>query len=166
MQFRTADEEEAYLLKLYRDGMRVRPGIRSKEQQNYNVLYSRCKMRRQRLGLPPLFGRDRQRLQGFTKNPTEPLIKKYEENHVELELVESESEDESEITESSEDESSPIPEPAEEITQPAQEEVSDSSSKNTTGSSQVIIIKIGDEVCGETVITLQITKPQKIQILI
>lgn len=69
MNFKTAEEEEAYLMVLREKGYKTNSKDRSPGQLEFNRLYERCKKRRNRLGMEPLFRAKRMPMTDFAGIP-------------------------------------------------------------------------------------------------
>lgn len=66
-KFNSAEDEERYLHKLHAEGWKVNYKRNDLEQKSFNQLYSRCKKRRARKRMSPLFGEARDRVLDFVE---------------------------------------------------------------------------------------------------
>lgn len=101
-KFNSAEDEERYLHKLHAEGWKVNYKRNDLEQKSFNQLYSRCKKRRARKRMSPLFGEARCRVLDFVEGDSKvvpsaqivPILQCPEILHpIELEIVEDDTEE-------------------------------------------------------------------------
>ena len=77
-KFEFADDEEAFVLKLHNEGFRVNYKKKDEQQLLFNRYYQKCKKRRERAGMPPMFGDRRTKSLPFKPKTVEPASSSHE----------------------------------------------------------------------------------------
>lgn len=103
MQFTCAEDEETYVSKLHAEGFRVNYKRKDEEQLEFNKIYDRCRKRRERLGLPPMFGSNHLRLLPYANPPDSRMINRDQipiddEEDIVIPVVDEEDEEEEYLT--------------------------------------------------------------------